>query len=75
MTEYYHPDGSGPYFTDATGTIPIGEEVLQKGSEGDTTVSVITDVRIDSGNLEVKRTTLYVSDKGTESGWEIIGPV
>jgi len=75
MPLYYEPDGSGPFYTDEGGVIPGGVLVLQTGSEGATSVSVITDVRIDGGNLEVKRTTLYVSDSGTESGWEVIGAV
>ena len=75
MAEYYQPDGSGPFYTDDAGTIPAGASVVQRGTEGDTTQSVISDVRINAGNLEVKRITLYVSDKGTESGWEIIGAV
>lgn len=73
--EYYYPDGSGPYYTDDASTIPTGELVVQVGSEGTTSVSVITDVQINAGNLEVKRTTLNVSASGTESSWEIIGAV
>jgi len=75
MGEYYNPDGSGPYFEDEASVIPGGSDVVQLGEAGATPVTVVTAVRINGTNLEIRTRTLYVSNADTESAWTDLGSV
>ena len=83
MSEYYNPDGSGPFFLNGS-VIPGGSTVVSTGPDGNTgtgvTSTVITAIQVTAA-LELQVKTRPVQNgfvDNPESGWTTVhdfGPI